>query len=410
MESCSFEPDTGPSRSLVVTESQDNLVRTSCPRCHARLKTPASHAGHRLPCPMCGQEIEVGGHALPPPLRDSQVVVAPPADADEYAIQETTYDVQEPPPVERYEATAPVEDEYGQAAAQTPSGAASRGERTHGLGVILPSERPKLPRWPMINGVLSFFFQTGAIVCWSGFSVLAVVVLVIFNIAAQAAGVGLFGPVAAFLMGLIGLAVSVIGLISITGFLMAILQDSAAGNKVVVQWPGAVFIDWVGGAIYFLVSLVIPLGLMYVLALPFGGILAQAWIVPIGWWLLFPVVMLSTLEMQSPLTPVSPIVLQSFVKCGGAWALFYLETGGMGLIVGSVTGVILLLAPNLAGFTILAGVLVAAAMLYFRLLGRLAWICDEYFRNEVEEDEEDEEDAEPEEEDPPIRPTPINDF
>ena len=63
------------------------------------------------------------------------------------------------------------------------------------------------------------------------------------------------------------------------------------------------------------------------------------------------------------------------------------------------------------GISLLNASEVAAVMLYFRLLGRLAWVCDERFRQmQAEEEDEAEEETSEEDESPEIRPTPIDDF
>ena len=57
--------------------------------------------------------------------------------------------------------------------------------------------------------------------------------------------------------------------------------------------------------------------------------------------------------------------------------------------------------------------MVLSQLVYFRLLGRLAWVCAEDMRAlEAEDEEEDEEEDRDDEEDAPpgIRPTPVDDF
>lgn len=384
-----------------MAKSDEKTVRTVCPRCACHLKAPATKVGRRLPCPKCGHPIKVVA---------TEPTAAPESADDEYALKDMTYAIREPLPEEHSGPVVPVAGvpDKLSAGALSEDEAPSEDEEE----VELPSERPKPPPYPMINGVLDFFVQPTAVICWASFSLTVVIASSAAAFGASAAGGGRFGAVAAFLMGLLAIAVAALASIAITGYLMAILQDSAAGNKVIINWPDLVFIDWIGGSFYILVSLIIPFGVSCVLAWPAGGIMANGWLVPVTLWLLFPIVLLSTLETQSPLLPFSPVVLQSLWLCGRTWVVFFLETCLMGAGLALLAAGVRYLGLETLGISLLAGAGVAAAMVYFRLLGRLAWVCDDRFRQEPAEDEEDEDDQEtPEEtETPEIRPTPTGDF
>ena len=165
-------------------------------------------------------------------------------------------------------------------------------------------------------------------------------------------------------------------------YLMAILHDSAAGNDLIVNWPDALFLTWATDAFFLITSIAVPFILAWTLTYPLGGLLAGGWVILIPiYWLLFPIVLLSTLEMQSPLVPVSPVVIQSLWQCGRTWGVFYLQTALIGVVVLSAGfGFHAVGFMNFAGVAILGGAVTFAAMLYFRLLGRVAWVCDERFR------------------------------
>jgi len=414
-----------------VAESHEKLVQTTCPRCGSHIETPAASVGHRMICPKCGHEVKMLHGASLPPLRGSQAYVAPPASDDEYALRDATYAVREPPPGEHSGPVSPGAEAPDEFAAQEHSAAGAFSADA----ALLPdkvestprAERPKLPPHPMVNGVLAFFFAVGGAVCWAGLSLGATFVCLLAWQAVRAAGMGgsagttagawLQGGaplIASLLYTILAVALGCIWLVVASGNLLAVLQDSAAGNRVVLDWPDLNFIEWVGGTFYIVVSCLIPVGAVYLLAWPLGGVNSHGWLMPIGLWLLFPLALLSTLETQSPLVPVSSIVLESLWKCGRAWLVFYIETCLIGLGVALVVAVVSRMARNATGVALVAGTGVAAAMLYFRLLGRLAWVCDEHFRQESaeEENEDEEEDDEPTPgaDDPPIRTTPINDF
>ena len=90
---------------------------------------------------------------------------------------------------------------------------------------------------------------------------------------------------------------------------------------------------------------------------------------------LFPLLLLCMLEVNSPLVPLSQAVYRSVVRNWRAWIAFYLETvlllaGTGGMAIAAMLPQSLLLAVPLLALTI-----VASSMIYFRLLGRLAWCC-----------------------------------
>ena len=89
---------------------------------------------------------------------------------------------------------------------------------------------------------------------------------------------------------------------------------------------------------------------------------------------LFPVLLLSMLETNSPMAPVSPPVWESVLRAWRAWGLFYLITVPAGVIV-CVLAAITLHNSVVLGAIVASILLTAAWMTYFRLLGRLAWFC-----------------------------------
>jgi len=92
--------------------------------------------------------------------------------------------------------------------------------------------------------------------------------------------------------------------------------------------------------------------------------------------LIFPVSLLAMLETGSPLNPFSLPVWRSLLYAWWAWGLFYVETT---VLIGVLGGLALLAAIYVPamGMVVAAPLLVATLMIYFRLLGRLAWRCGE---------------------------------
>jgi hypothetical protein len=210
--------------------------------------------------------------------------------------------------------------------------------------------------------------------------------------------------------------------VAASGVLLSVLQDSAAGNSRIENWPDAVWLDWIGDSFYLIVSGVFSAGIGLAVVWVCGQMGVRTWVpLVVCPFVFFPVLLLSTLETQSPLLPFSPIVLRSMLRSWSTWAAFYFETafvvvvpaGLLGLTTalrysgdfGSIGGQVFVLLISATAVSV-----VVAAMVYFRLLGRLAWVCAEELRAAQAEDEVP--DDEPTEEDsaPTIRPTPADDF
>jgi len=178
---------------------------------------------------------------------------------------------------------------------------------------------------------------------------------------------------------------------------MAVVRDTANGSDEVRDWPGAVFLDWFGEVFYLFnglcVSVLPGAGLAWLLAgYDFSGLPAASIIA----FLLFPIVLLSMLEQNSALGVISPSTWGTLRKDSGAWATFYLFSAVLLLAVGVVERVVFFLGGFL-GSIVLALSLTVVWLIYFRLLGRLAWHCAdraarEEIEAELEEDEEIEED------------------
>jgi len=157
---------------------------------------------------------------------------------------------------------------------------------------------------------------------------------------------------------------------------LAILRDTSHGGDVATTWPRLLLLEGVGQTAYVVNGLVLA-ALPGVLATPLWRWLEvpRVWGIAACLPVLFPLVLLSMLEADSPTSPFSLSVWRSTLSGWRAWAMFYLASFG----VVALTVVRLLVVMRHAGWTVgsvAAGFLFAVAwMFYFRLLGRLAWLC-----------------------------------
>jgi hypothetical protein len=92
----------------------------------------------------------------------------------------------------------------------------------------------------------------------------------------------------------------------------------------------------------------------------------------LGVFLLFPILLLSSVDANSPFIPLSRRVRRSLFRVAGTWLTFYVLSGLLWAgLMGAFWGLAQLhdfLAPVLGG-----PLLAATVLIYARLLGRLAW-------------------------------------
>jgi MFS family permease len=243
--------------------------------------------------------------------------------------------------------------------------------------------RPALPDKPMTTGMVSFFFEPGVFLRCLALTIALHVELGLIS-SAVAAFSG--GPLQQFLCALLCAGSIVMGMaVVLTGsvMLLAVLQDTANGKDEIDSWPQGFFMDWLFEGLYVAVALflgVLPGVLAGQFVLCAGGaatVYAVALAVCSGVTLLvlFPVMLLSLLEAGSPFVPVSRPIWRSLSIARPRWVQFYALS-----VVLAMAGLVILLGFRRGGvvldFLVLFFV-TALSMIYFRLLGRLAWCCRE---------------------------------
>jgi hypothetical protein len=166
---------------------------------------------------------------------------------------------------------------------------------------------------------------------------------------------------------------------------LGILQDTANGKDAIESWPDANFLDWLGEACYVFSGLfiaVFPAFLAAKVLSLIGADDAMFWFVAVvgsslGVLLIFPFALVSMLESGSAIIPVSQPILRSLRLATGSWLVFTFVSGlvvGAGICLGAVR----VLWPDSAVMNfVMALLLLVDFAIYFRLLGRLAWCCDE---------------------------------
>ncbi len=313
--------------------------RVKCNICGSVIFVKASQAGKTIKCSDCYSPITIPS---PPKVPQKQKM-----DIDSAA----TFKLEQPTSVRRKET-----DPNRKSAAQLLEEAAREESQA-------PKNRdtdtPDIREW--LAGVFGIFRDMAVLTHWVGLSIVAALaaVLVIaidkplFYLMTLPAGL-FFGA-----------------LVVSCGF--AILQSVANGEKQVSEWPILDPPSWLG-------ELVVAIAAAAVVAAPVAavsqllnlGMLGIA-VTMFAIYGFFPFVLLSMMDMNSPLKPFSAEVARSVNKCEEAWGGFYFSSGLLFaalflLIVGSRA-----FGLGVIGVVISIFAAVGTAFIYFAMIGRLAY-------------------------------------
>ena len=358
-------------------------VRFACPNCGISLQASAARPGTRFSCPKCGaagivpnpgdRDISDGYDLGSVPERPRLAVFNPP-----------------PPPRE--------EDERPESA-KTAGAPKTASERA----AYSDYHRPALPIHPMVDGIFDFFGSRRVVAAWAGLSLGLAFVLACFSAALFTGRLGQIGMSGGPVENIA--AMVLLGVTFLSGLLWAvpmfvhclnITQETAAGNRMLASLPDVVWIDWVQESLF----VVLPMLAAGVGASVVGGYLpvAREFVVATVFLVLFPVFVLSALEEQACYAVLSLRVARSLGFAGTTWLIFLAESAALVLALGivdllarsvlSAVGTVLPTPAMGARIVFLAVEVVTAMMVYFRLLGRVAWVIESKEREVEEADEE----------------------
>lgn len=155
---------------------------------------------------------------------------------------------------------------------------------------------------------------------------------------------------------------------------MTILRETSCGIDAVKDWPRVLTVEGLGEISFIATGVILAL-------LP-GVLLSPLWNrleVPTPWgvgvcaMLLFPMILLSMLEANSPTHCASWDMWKSLILGWRAWLLFHLTTFAAALALVGLGSIVLPRIGRAWGVVVVGVVAALAWMVYFRLLGRLAW-------------------------------------
>ncbi len=330
-----------------LRSKQPQLFPVYCRVCDTLMYAQPKHVGDRLKCPDCGALTLV---KAPPPPQEKKSALVP--EGQEYQLnpaeQATPRPVRED--LVRIQDKARIDVEL----------AARKREE----------ERPRMPRWPTLEGVWPMLGSETVLTWWVGLSAGCIVttwLLVASFVGATGAGVTQIFAMMCRIFGCLALL-----LVSgpLAAIWCAILSESSDGHRKLHGEPSIFFVNC------FLELFHIGLPLAVSLTPVFAIMALVPWQIslPAGscsLLMIFPVLLLSTFEEGTPMGVISPRIWGSVFKRPLHWLLFWGEST---LLWALVAVTIALLARQAPGWTY-AGIPIALAgsFIYFRVLGRFAW-------------------------------------
>lgn len=172
--------------------------------------------------------------------------------------------------------------------------------------------------------------------------------------------------------------------------LMTLLQTTAIGYHQPEEWERFEAAGWFGRAFYLVCALIYSiLPFVFITTFVAGFIPVPLRVIGIGTiaFFAFPFVLMSMMDADSPVVPWSGYVWKTIGKSPGSWFKFFMGTA---FVMALSTIPIVASVHFLGGWGMwLASAFAMIALtIYFRLLGRLAWVLDQLPVDPEEKDEE----------------------
>ncbi len=326
---------------------QPRLFPVYCRVCDTLMYAQPKHIGESLKCPDCGALTTVK-EPPPPEVKKSPLVPA----GQEYQLDPAVV-----------QAARPVREDL-QRLQEKSRLEAEEAARKRAI------ERPKMPAWPTFQGVASMLSHDPLPTWWVGLSASGIVMAWLLASSFVGQGAGGLGLVFAMMCRIFGLMAFILWFGPMSAIACAVVAESSDGLAKLHSRPSIFFINCLLEMSF--VGLALALSLIPAFALLQVG----AWEVGIATGsgallLIFPVLLLSAFQENTPLGVFSPRVWGSLFRRPLHWFLFFAQST---VVAGLVAVTVGLLGQNYPEW-IYAGVPLALAgmLVYFRILGRFAW-------------------------------------
>ena len=243
------------------------------------------------------------------------------------------------------------------------------------LAAVDAGERPIMPAWPLVSGILPFLFYPGTPACWLALS-LGLSPLLALGLDGLSGWLGSAPSEQALFTGTMELVVAgFFGLIwsaYAASVFLTVVSESSCGNEQIADWPSANLLESMPELWHLMVTVSCGSVAGWVIGI---ALFPDAWSVAalgiVSLWLCFPIVLLSQLAGASTVALLDGRVLASLPRRALSWLLYYLETAVMAALCAASVAAALL--AHYLVIAVFAPLYVACLLLSARLIGRLAW-------------------------------------
>ncbi len=335
------DDDDEPPPVPVATDAQfERNYVASCSTCGSRIDVTADQAGRQIRCPDCHAAVRV------PPAPKVRVKRGP-AEIEKPSLKMQGYN--DGPAKTRDDPFRRSADELLRTAEALPDEDESD-----------PYADPDIAGW--FNANFGVFRQLGVMVH-------AGLLIVI----GSAAAIGILVGGGEQLSGILLYPFAVLFAVTLLTFGFTILQSVSNSEESIQDWPSILNpADWFESVFLCLAAAAMagaPGALLGAFWL--GQSIATTAIIMFCVFALFPIILLSMLDMQSVTSPFSPEVTRSFRKGSEFWGVFYVTSAGLFIAV-LVLFAVAVQMPEVPGTAIIMATIVLGTFLYFAMLGNLA--------------------------------------
>ncbi|TWU60538.1 hypothetical protein Poly51_08140 [Rubripirellula tenax] len=321
-----------------VAPTHASEFRVICSICSSVSYAKAAQSGKTITCPDCHSPILV-----PPPPKIRPKVEMNLDEAASFQFEQSPINDRRPDP-------------YAKSAADLLE-EASREEVVSGPHKY--EDEPDLKEW--FVSVFGVFTDPGVVMHWIAISILAAVPAFFI----------LSTDISILRLAMIGGGTILGGIVVSCGF--AILQSVANQEERVSEWPVFDPFGWLGTLFVALAAAgvaVVPVWMAC--SFVFGQSLISVAITMFSVYALFPFVLLSMLDMESPFVPFSAEVARSVTKCQESWGGFYFSSGLLFVCLFLLLATLSTMEPPIASAIAIFAV-IFIAFTYFAMIGRLAY-------------------------------------
>jgi hypothetical protein len=412
----------------VSDSERHQSVSATCKVCGTRVTPGVKFAGRQVECPDCFSTIELPTleqHNENERIKKQQDDVVQPEAVETYGLAPRPVEPTEPPPEKRADRAAATQEESNEVddsdddifknapassdsaerprrkkvrrkkaaksrAAATEDAAVAGVSALEALAEIKRHEVPDPPKNLFFSNVFQFPWSTvSALQRWGflSFAILLNLLMVAFLLyLREELGAGALIPTAFIALAQFALFVWAAAYAAATT--MSIIQDTSAGNDEVLGWPEGGVGEWFSEFLAMLVLFVFSGFFAYLIVLPIsfvaGTFVPYIFIVHL---MIIPASLLSGLDAESILFPISSMISRSFKTLAKSWLqVTFLSSAvlvGCSFVVSFTTSI-----QPFAAAVINAPLIAATVFIYARLLGRMAYTIGQN-APDVEEDGDD---------------------